>query len=113
MLEGLDLVEWDSIPQPEGNRPGEVPSALRALAVVAGDADSWDAYDRLLSATGNKHAGTYYPVALEVVPFLGEVLIHGELYPRLRALDVLIDYLASFSPELGHEDVPSPYGPPI
>jgi hypothetical protein len=113
MFEGLDLVKWDSIPQPEWNRADEVPSALRALAVASSDADSWDAYNRLLYATGNNHAGTYYPVALDVVPFLGEVLIHGQLYPRLRALDVLIDYFASFSPEPGYEEVPAPDGTPV
>jgi hypothetical protein len=113
MLEGLDLVKWDSIPQPDWNRPGEVPSALRALAVASGDADSQEAYNRLLYATGNNHAGTYYPVALDVVPFLGEILIHGQLYARLRALDILVDYLASFSPEPGHENVPSFDGSPM
>lgn len=110
MLEGLDLVNWDSIPQPDGNRAAEVPSALRDLAFAANEVDSWAAYNRLLSATGNNHAGTYYPVALDVIPFLSEVLVHGQLYPRLRSLDVLVDYLASFCPQPGHERVPSPIG---
>jgi hypothetical protein len=112
MLDGLDLVDWDSAPQPRWNRPGEVPAALRALATASGDDDSWNAYHRVLYATGNNHAGTYYPVVLNVVPFLGEILRHGQVCSRLRALDILVDYLASFCPEPGYESVPAVAGPP-
>lgn len=113
MLDELDLVNWDCIPQPPWNGPGEIPAALRALATTSSDDDSWHAYNRILYATGNNHAGTYYPVALNLVPFLGEILRHGQIWSRLRALDILVDYIASFSPEPGYENVPSAEGQPM
>lgn len=110
MLEKLELVPWDSIPQPEWNRRGDVAAAIGALVAASSDSDSWDAYNRLLFATGNNHAGTYYPVVLEVIPFLGEILQDGPLLARLRALDALIDLVGCFCPEPGYENVPSMEG---
>jgi hypothetical protein len=105
MMLKLDLVEWASFPQPEWNRPGAVPAALLAIASASSDSEARSAYNRLLFATGNNHAGTYYPVVLEVIPFLGEIWLHGELFPRLCTLDALIDLTGSFVPERGHETV--------
>ncbi len=57
----------------------------------------------MLYAVGNNHAGTYFPVVLAVVPFLGEILREGGATARLWALDVLIDLIGSFEPEPGFE----------
>lgn len=59
MLDGLDTISWDDLPQPEWNGPSEVPKALRAIATIANQRDAQDAYNRFLYALGNNHAGTY------------------------------------------------------
>ena len=105
MLETLDSVDWDSLPQPPTNPKGEVPAALRALAIVSSRIEAKDAYDRVLFAVGNNHAGTYFPVVLEVVPFLGELLAQGTAPVREAILDILIDLTTSFEPEVGFENM--------
>lgn len=109
MLEGLDDLPWAEYAQPAGNTALTVPAALRALA-DAQDNDRLGSYHRFLYALGNNHAGTYFPVVLPALPFLGEIL-HGSPVARLRALDVLIDLIGSFIPEPGHETVATADGP--
>src|SRR6478609_8661989 len=104
MLEGLDQAPWGEYAQPEGNFPGDVANALRALAATRA-LDDLRAYHRVLFALGNNHAGTYFPVVVPAIPFLGEILTSEHVAPRLRALDVLIDLVASFEPEEGHESI--------
>ena len=84
-------------------------SALRDLAVAAPETRE-RAYARLLHALGNNHAGTYYPVVVTVVPFLGAILRSGGLTARLRTLDVLIDLVGSFAPATGFEVVATATG---
>jgi hypothetical protein len=98
MLERLHNVNWDGIPQPPWNQPDDVPQALQAVATATGDNAS-KIYSRLLFALGNNHAGTYYPVALWVIPFLGEVLRHGSAVSKEIVLDALVDLAGSFAPE--------------
>lgn len=109
MLERLETIDWGRHAQPPWNTPGAVPAALRAIADVA-DLDRQLAYHRLLYALGNDHAGTYFPVALPAISFLGEILRDGALVARLRALDVLIDLLGSFSPEPSYDQVETEHG---
>ncbi len=115
MLEGLDDVPWAEYAQPAGNTGLTVPSALRALADAfagtdASAPDRWGPCHRFLYALGNNHAGTYFPVILPALPFLGE-LLRGPPVARGRALDVLIDLIGSFIPEPGHETVATADGP--
>jgi hypothetical protein len=112
VLEGLDRVPWDTYPQPEWNRPGEVPAALRALASAKSKDPKWDVYNRLLFAIGNNHAGTCCAVAVCVVPFLGEILLDGGPYARMETLDILLDVLC-FGPEPEDATVPAADGSPI
>jgi hypothetical protein len=109
MLNGIEEVRWDLEAQPSSNTKDEVVSALRSLSLASpetGDA----AYSRMLYALGNNHAGTYYPVVLAAVPFLGAILRDGGATARLRTLDVLIDLVGSFEPEPGFEVVESSAG---
>lgn len=110
MLENLDTVAWSALAQPEWNVPDEVPRSLRALAASDSLQTADTAYQRVLYAIGNNHAGTYYPVVLPVLAFLGEILREGSDWSRVATLDVLIDLLTSFAPEPGHELVRSPEG---
>lgn len=103
MLTELASEAWERYAQPEWNAELAVPAALRALADAA-DPDREQAYHRALDSFGNNHAGTYFPVVLPAIPFLGEILRGPALVPRLRTLDVLIDLVGSFEPEPGHED---------
>ncbi len=88
MLEKLDLIDWAALPQPDWNAPSSVPDAIRELAkgINAPTQSS-----RLLYAVGNDHAGTYYPVVLWVIPFLGELLADSPSSIRETVLDILID----------------------
>ncbi|RKG92733.1 hypothetical protein [Corallococcus terminator] len=110
MLEGLEHIRWDQEVQPSWNTPDEVPQALRALA--AATPETGDAvYSRVLYALGNNHAGTYFPVVLAVVPFLGELLREGSATTRIQTLEILIDLIASFDPDPDFEFIGTPTGP--
>lgn len=109
MLDGLEDVRWDLEAQPPSNAKDEVANALWAL-FVASPETSDQTYSRMLYALGNNHAGTYYPVALAAVPFLGAILREGGPTARLRALDVLIDLVGSFQPQPGFETVATSTG---
>ena len=109
MLDGLESVRWELEAQPPSNGRDEVAKALRALSVASPET-SHAAYSRLLYALGNDHAGTYYPVALAAVPFLGGILRGGGPAARLRTLDALIDLIGSFAPEPGFEFVETSSG---
>jgi hypothetical protein len=110
MLDGLNTISWDDLPQPEWNGPGEVPNALLAIATIANQRDAEAAYNRFLYALGNNHAGTYYPVALWAIPFLGPLLATGTLIVRETVLDILIDMTGSFVAESGFESARGPSG---
>jgi hypothetical protein len=112
MLEALSKIDWSLEPQPSWNREHEVSDALRALALATEDSGE-AAYSRLLYAVGNNHAGTYFPLVLAIIPFLGEILRDRTCNSaaRTRALDVLIDLVGSFEPEAGFELVATAAGP--
>jgi hypothetical protein len=103
MLKRLNSVDWRALPQPPVNGPATVPGALRSLASVETKEQALHAYNRFLYAVGNNHAGTYYPVVIATIPFLGETLTHGGMWARYAALNALIDLLGSFAPEVGYE----------
>jgi hypothetical protein len=99
-LSELGEVRWELHAQPPWNQPQDVAQALRALAAEEPDpANATQA--RLLHALGNQQRGTYYPVVLAAIPFLGGILREGGDAGRARALDVLSDLLGSLSPEVG------------
>ncbi len=101
MLETINRVKWSELPQPKSNSPDEIPAALRAMIHVQNRMEAPNAYHRVLFALGNDHAGTYYPVALDAVPFLIEMLGHDKDFVREAALNVLVDLLGSFEAEAG------------
>lgn len=99
MLETVGSVDWPGLPQPHWNSSHEVPLALLTLIHVQSEKDKREAYNHVLFALGNNHAGTYYPVVLSAIPFLGEMLGHNKPLVREAALDTLLDLVASFGPE--------------
>ena len=105
MLDRINAVPWGHYAQPEWNKPNSIAEAL--AKVVRADPG---AYNSLLYAVGNNHAGTYYPVLLAVLPFLEEILHVGEPASQRVALCVLDDLFASFQPEPGFEEFDPPEG---
>lgn len=106
MLETLDSVDWHLKPQPSWNSPDDIPNAVRALAAATTETKS-SAYTRMLYALGNNHAGTYFAVVLDVIPFFGEILRGGTAVARRTTLDILVDLLVSFEADAGAERAPS------
>jgi hypothetical protein len=43
--------------------------------------------------------GSYFPIVLDAVPYLGEILAMGTPRVRARTLDVLINLVGSFGPD--------------
>ncbi len=103
MLRQIETVSWSAYAQPEWNKPHSVPSALSKLFDASDAASCSTAYEGLLYAIGNNHAGTYYPVLLAVMPFLEQAVMDESLWPQRAALSVLDDLFASFRPEPGYE----------
>ena len=109
MLESLDAIAWAALPQPTSS-PTAVPLAIRAIGLATTDDDASAAYHRFLFAVGNNHAGTYYPVVLETIPFLEALVENGHSLARQTSLDILIDLAGAFRPEPGYETVLAPDG---
>ncbi len=105
MLDSLPQVPWSTFSQPLDNEPEAIPRALEALRDSTTREEAHSSYNRVLYAVGNNHAGTYYPVVLEIVPFLGELLHHTSTLVRETTLDILVDLAGSFDPEPGFEKV--------
>src|SRR5262245_50977316 len=99
MLETVDQIELSQRQRPPAGRPGEVAAALRDLAFATSEDGAQAAYHRVLFAVGNDHRGSYFPIVLDAVPFLGEILAAGTQLARARTLDVLIDVVGSFGPD--------------
>ncbi|WP_437727089.1 hypothetical protein [Sorangium sp. So ce861] len=95
-LAGLDAVDWGALETPCG--PGDViPEILHDLASPDAEvrADAWlDLLDRLA------HQGTLWPAALEVVPFVIQLLAAPEVPDRHRLL-LLVRELLSPDGDLG------------
>jgi hypothetical protein len=105
MLERLSQTDWTTLPQPPWNQADDVQKAIRTVAAASTKPEAAAAANCLLSAVGNNHAGTYYPIVLVVVPFLNEILDTGTDWARRAVLNVLIDLIDSFEPEPGYETV--------
>jgi len=101
---------WASYAQPEWNGPNTMVEALLTVCDATNPGTRKTAYDKLLYAVGNNHAGTYYPVLLPAMPFLGELIESEDTGPAATALCILDDLFASFHPEPGHEEFTDPAG---
>ena len=109
MLESIERVHWDAYRQPS-NDENAVPKALRALAFASTEVEAHDAYGALLDAVGRDHAGTYYPVVVPAIGFIGEIIDAGGPHARRYALEALTDLVWSFEPEPGFEKINNELG---
>jgi len=77
--------------------------ALLALREASDEQAAVDACDAFLWATGNNHAGTFYPVVLGVLPALEQILVSGRAWAQRAVMEALIDLGGTFVPEQGDE----------
>jgi hypothetical protein len=103
---------WAQYAQPQGNGPNEVGNALESLRSCTRENED-DAYNRFLFAIGNNHAGTYFPVAVPTIGFLGETLLESSPSASEQALNVLVDLLGSFWPDPAFESIETADGPKL
>jgi hypothetical protein len=108
VLSRLDATPWREFAQPEWNQPDSIAKALVKVVEAESAASCSAAYDSLLYAVGNNHAGTYYPVLLAIMPVLESILSENAHWPQRAVLSALDDLFASFQPEPSHEQFSHP-----
>jgi hypothetical protein len=80
-------------------------SALHSIAEVTEEQSMWAAYNRVLFAVGNNHAGVLYAAALPAVARVAAYLNSESAWVRRTAGEILTELLAfefhpDFAPEL-------------
>lgn len=103
-------IEWASYDGPHDYRPDDVPAALSSMSTAASGSEAKNAYQAVLSAIGNSHAGTWYPAAAAAVEHIIELAASNQTWVRHSAQEVLRDYATSFVSEPGFETVELPNG---
>jgi hypothetical protein len=105
LLEAVDQVSWTSYAGPEYYNPSEPPLAFRQLVFAQNESDATSAYNTMLFAIGNNHAGSYYPAARPAVPLLVQAAVSLTGWPRSTAVEILSDLTLSFEPEDGETEI--------
>lgn len=105
LLRQIESIPWAEYSQPEWNKPDSVSTALVNAASAADARTCSSAYDCVLYALGNNHAGTYYPVLLAALPVFESMLSDPNHWAQRGAICLLEDLFASFHPEPGFEMV--------
>jgi hypothetical protein len=104
----VDAELMGKLAQPGWNRPTDIEDALAHCFAVRSREQAQDAYTGLLYATGNDHAGTYYPIVLAIFPAVRAILENGTAWAKYACVEALIDLCSSFEPQPGHEHVELP-----
>jgi hypothetical protein len=110
ILRAVGEVDWSAYAMPPSEqwyRPDRVPDAFRLLVSASDQEEGWAAYDTILYAVGNNHAGCLYPAAVPAAPLLVRVVREVPGWSRWAALEILIEYL-SF--EVDREEFVDPAG---
>jgi hypothetical protein len=89
--------------QPDWNEPDSVELALKALRDARDEESAVDATDRFLWSVGDNEAGSFYPVVLDALPAIAQILAEGGAWSQQAAIETLIDLAGTFAPEEGHE----------
>ncbi|UUV29886.1 hypothetical protein NQK81_34765 [Amycolatopsis roodepoortensis] len=96
ILQAAYKVDWPGYSMPPSEqwyRSDDVPEAFRILVAASNQKEGRDAYNRMLFAIGNNHAGCLYPAAVPAVPLLIRVVRELRGWPRWSALEILIECL--------------------
>jgi hypothetical protein len=105
LLQAVDQVSWSSYVGPDYYDPSEPPRAFRHLVSAQNEDDGRAAYDEMLFAIGNNHAGSYYAAARPAVPLLVRAAVTLSGWPRAAAVEALTDLIMSFGPEDGQTKI--------
>ncbi len=81
-------------PSAQWYRPDTVPAAFELLLAVSDEDEGRAAYNAMLFAVGNNHAGLLYPAAVPAAPLLARVARERESWIRWAALEILIEFTA-------------------
>ena len=102
LRERLELINWEKYNGPKNYKWEEVPNSLLSLLELSEEKDNEPFYHWFLFVIGNNHRGTYYPVIIEVLPIIMEILfVNNKEVVRNCILEILTDLYMSFGPELG------------
>jgi hypothetical protein len=104
-LEPLATTSWASYAQPPASRPNAISDAIYRLAAASTADEAALAYNAFLFAVGNNHAGTYFPVVIDTLPFLEKIIRDGSVVARNATLDALIDLVGSFEPDPAFQSI--------
>jgi hypothetical protein len=94
VLRAVREVDWAAYAMPPSEQwyeGGDVLRAFRRLVAVASQQEADDAYNAMLFAIGNNHAGCLYPAAAPAVPLLIRVAREYQGWARQAALEILIE----------------------
>ena len=93
----VDAVDWAAYSMPpsvEDYEPERVPRAFDRILSASNEEQGRDAYDAMLSAVGNNHAGWLYPAALPAAKLIIRIARECGGFVRWSALEVLIEFLS-------------------
>jgi hypothetical protein len=96
VLRVVDEVDWSAYAMPPSGqwyRPADVPAAFRRLVTASTQEEARRAYDDMLFAVGNNHAGCLYPAAAPAAPLLVRVVREQQGWSCWAALEILIEFL--------------------
>ena len=79
-------------------------AALDALRNSDDESNANRAYDAFLWAIGNHHAGTFYPVVLDILPETEQILTNGNPWAQRAVMKSLINLGGSFAAQGGYEN---------
>jgi hypothetical protein len=97
VLQAVAEVDWSAYAMPPSEqwyRPDRVPAAFTLLATASNQEEGQAAYNAVLFAVGNNHAGCLYPAAAPAASLLMRVVREQPGWPRWAALEILIEFLA-------------------
>jgi hypothetical protein len=80
-------------------------ATIRRLAAASTADEAALAYNAFLFAVGNNHAGTYFPIVIDTLPFLEEIIREGSMLARNATLDALIDLVGAFEPDPAFQSI--------
>ncbi len=97
VLRAVAAVDWAAYamaPSMRWYRPDAVPAAFELLLAASNEDEGRAAYDAMLFAVGNNHAGLLYPAAVPAAPLLVRAARESQSWVRWAALEILIEFTA-------------------
>src|SRR5882757_2318295 len=96
LVGAIDWAAYEMSPSAEWYHPDEVPAAFERLISASTRKQGDAAYDAMLFAVGNSHAGLLYPAAAAAAPLVVRVARECDGWARWAAVEILCE-MTSFS----------------